>query len=146
MVIANTQLFNVCNNKNSHIFTSRGTKMAIKTLLDGNSTFTASNNDTTVIGSNTGIQTVNVAAGVTGVIIDANIERFNFVGKISDYKFISVQGTGTQVQNSAGIVIATIPSLNQSLKIMDDFQCWYNTQPTDWLTLGTKSNVMAWGK
>jgi hypothetical protein len=88
--------------------------MAIKTYVDGNSTLTVLDNGTTVIGASTGIQTVNVGSGVTGVTADANIERFNFAGNIADYKFVFVAGTGTQIQNAAGTVVATIPSLNQS--------------------------------
>jgi hypothetical protein len=79
--------------------------MAIKTYVDGNSTLTVSDSDTTVIGATAGTQTIKIAAGVTGVTTDANIERIDLAGNLADSKFVVVPGVGTQIQNSAGVVI-----------------------------------------
>ena len=86
--------------------------MAIKTYLTGNSTLTVSDNDTQVIGeSGANTQAIKIASGVTGVSTDSNIDKFNLSGNLSAYKFVA-STAGTQIQDAAGNVILTIPSLN----------------------------------
>lgn len=60
-----------------------------------------------------GAQTVKLTAAATGVRIDPNIERVEFSGPLSAYTFNAVAGVGVQVF-SGGVLVATIPSLNQN--------------------------------
>jgi Ca2+-binding RTX toxin-like protein len=87
--------------------------MAIKTYVTGNSTLTVSDNDTTVVGdaAANGTQTIKIASGVTGVTTDSNIDRVDVAGNLADFRFVTT-AAGTQIQNAAGTVVATIPSLN----------------------------------
>ena len=87
--------------------------MAIKTYVTGSSTLTVADNDTTVFGGTAGSEKVKILAGVTGAVLDANIEKIDLAGNLADYKFAFVAGVGTQIQNATGAVIVTIPSLNQ---------------------------------
>jgi hypothetical protein len=92
--------------------------MAIKVFLGSGDSFTAANNDINVVGaSGTGTEKVIVQSGVTGLKTDANIERIDVAGNLADMKFVAVAGTGMQIQNSAGVVVATIPSLNQNATV-----------------------------
>ena len=85
-------------------------------FLGTGNTFTAGDNNLTVTGAaGTKIDTVHINAGMTGIKMDANIERVEVPGALSDYSFLAVAGTGVQIQAvSNGAVIATIPSLNQN--------------------------------
>lgn len=88
--------------------------MAIKTYVTGSSTATIADNDVTVVGGTAGAEKVKILTGVTGVTADANIEKFDLAGSLADYKFVFVAGTGVQIQTAAGVVVTTIPSLNQA--------------------------------
>jgi hypothetical protein len=91
--------------------------MTIKTFINGNSTLTVSDDDTKVTGASDFFQTVIIARNAKNVETDANIERINLFDKLADYKFVSVPGVGIQIQNADNVVIATIPSMNQSMTI-----------------------------
>ena len=91
--------------------------MANKTFVS-NSTLTISDNLTEAVGSSvTGQDNVKIRAGVTGVKLDANFERIDLSGTLASYKFVVVSGTGLQIQNADSSVVATIPNINQSVKI-----------------------------
>jgi hypothetical protein len=81
-------------------------------FLGSSDSFTISTSGMTLYGS-AGNDSVTIASGVTGVKLDANIERILLAGNLADYKFAVVAGTGIQVQTAAGAVVVTIPSLNQ---------------------------------
>lgn len=86
--------------------------MAIRTYLSGNDTLTVSDNNTVIIGeSGANTQTIKIASGVTGVTTDSNIDRIDVSGNLSTYKFVA-SAAGTQIQDAAGNVMVTIPSLN----------------------------------
>ena len=57
-----------------------------KVYLGADDYFSVSNNGATIYG-NTGSDGVTIASGVSGVIIDQNIERLNFSGSSSSYTF-----------------------------------------------------------
>jgi len=79
-----------------------------KVFLDSNDkSFTVSNNNTTVYGTN-GAQAVRIAAGVTGVTFDQNVESVLFEGPMSNYTFAQA-GNGVKVF-SGSTLIATIPT------------------------------------
>jgi hypothetical protein len=71
----------------------------------GEASHVAGNNDI-YYGLTTGSQTVNIPAGVTGVVVNADVEQVNFAGNISDYKFLQ-QGNSVLVKNVAGATVAT---------------------------------------
>jgi len=58
-----------------------------KVFLGANGNNYAVNNSGTTLYGNTGIDTVTIAPGVTGVTLDQNIERINFSGASSSYAF-----------------------------------------------------------
>ena len=91
--------------------------MAIKSFVDGNSTAQAYTNDMIFVGAATGSQTIQINAGVTGVVVDANIERFVLTGNLSTYRFAAT-AAGTSVQDATGVIVATIPSLNQTATVV----------------------------
>lgn len=91
--------------------------MAIKSFVDGNSTAQAYTNDMVFVGAATGTQTIQINAGVTGVVVDANIEKFVLAGNLSTYRFAAT-AAGTSVQDANGVIIATIPSLNQDAAVV----------------------------
>ena len=72
----------------------------------GEASHVAGNNDI-YYGLTTGSQTVNIPAGVTGVVVNADVEQVNFAGNISDYKFLQ-QGNSVLVKNVAGTTVATL--------------------------------------
>lgn len=80
-------------------------------------TFTAVDNDLVIFGSTAKLETVRVASGVTGQVLDGNIERFEVAGNLADYKFVAVAGTGLQIQNAAGVTVATVATLNQNATV-----------------------------
>ena len=98
------------------VLTYVDTPPTTRIFLGTGNTFTAGDNNLTVTGAaGTKTDTVHINAGMTGIKMDANIERVEVPGALSDYSFITVAGTGVQVQSaSSGTVIATIPSLNQN--------------------------------
>ena len=92
--------------------------MANKTFVS-NSTLTISDSNTEALGSSiTGQEIVKIRSGITGVQLDANFERIDLSGTLASYKFVVVSGTGLQIQNvSNSAVVATIPNINQNVKI-----------------------------
>ena len=79
-----------------------------KIFLDTtDTTFNVNNNNTTVYGA-TGSQTVVVAAGLTGVTLDSNVEGVQFSGATTDYKYLQVGTNQFQVVNAAGVVVANL--------------------------------------
>ena len=82
-----------------------------KVFLGAADSFSLSNSGATIYGS-TGTEGVKIAAGVTDLHLDANIERVELAGNRADYQFVVVAGSGIQIQRAAGGVLATIPSLN----------------------------------
>ena len=91
--------------------------MAIKIFVDGNSTLTVADNNVSVVGAAAGSETVKILAGVTGTTLDYNIEKIELSDTLANSKMVYIAGTGTQIQNAAGVVVATIPSLNQASKV-----------------------------
>lgn len=92
--------------------------MAVRVFLGSNDSFTIASNNVSVVGAaGTGTEIVKIMSGVGGVSLDANVERIELPGALSAYKFVSIPGTGIQVQNSDGSVVGTIPSLNQTTTI-----------------------------
>ncbi|MCX7074086.1 MAG: hypothetical protein NTZ70_04625 [Methylococcales bacterium] len=91
--------------------------MAIKIFVDGNSTLTVADNNVSVVGAAAGSETVKILAGVTGTTLDSNIEKIELSDTLANSKMVYIAGTGTQIQNAAGVVVATIPSLNQASKV-----------------------------
>jgi hypothetical protein len=81
-----------------------------KVFLDSNDKFTVSDSGTSVFGkSGAGTEVVTLASGVTGLVVDQNVERVLFNGAYTDFTY---QQTGNQlkVYNSAGTtLLATIP-------------------------------------
>lgn len=119
--------------------------MAISTYMSaaGDSLTVASSNQS-VIGS-TGSQTVLVNSGVTGISLDANIERIELSGALADYRFVAVAGTGLQIQTAAGAVVNTIGSLNQNatLAFTDGSATLAQTGSTAFTVAGTSVVVGA---
>ncbi len=96
--------------------------MTIKTFVTGGTAqtaavFTVADNNAMVYGGTLGNETVRIQSGITGVSIDANIERLELSGALAAYKFVVVEGTGLQIQNTDGSVVATLPNINQNVKI-----------------------------
>lgn len=85
-------------------------------FLGANDTFTVSDCGATLIG-NLGSNTARIAAGVTGVKIDANFSRIELGGNLADYQMGVVAGTGLQLQNSSGVAVNTIASLNSDVTL-----------------------------
>lgn len=82
--------------------------MATTYLTSGETNFTVSNNNTTLIGS-TGTESVTIASGVTGVVLDQNTESVTLAGNSSTYTF---QQTGNVVNVYAAdgtTLVATLP-------------------------------------
>lgn len=82
----------------------------------GDNNFTISNSGAMLI-ANSGLDVIKLAAGVTDVKTDANVERIELAGNAADFKFGIVAGSGVQIQTAAGAVVGTIPSLNQNATI-----------------------------
>ena len=92
--------------------------MANKTFVQ-NSTFTVADNNAVAFGSSVaGTEIVKIQAGVTGVKLDANFERVILTEAVANYRFLVTAGVGFQILASDGAtVIATIPNINQDVKI-----------------------------
>jgi hypothetical protein len=88
--------------------------MATRVFLGGSDTFSASSNNLNIFGAAGGTEKLLVQSGVTGFKADGNIERFEFAGNLAQYKFVVVAGTGLQIQDSTGLVVGTVPTLNQN--------------------------------
>lgn len=96
--------------------------MTIKTFVTGGTAqtaavFTVADNNAMVYGGTLGNETVRIQSGITGVSLDANIERLELSGALAAYKFVVVEGTGLQIQNTDSTIVATIPNINQNVKI-----------------------------
>lgn len=87
--------------------------MATTTFVGSGNTFTAGDNSLIVKAATGGSETLRIN-NVTGLNVDANFERVELVGNLADYKFVITGTSGIQIVNSAGVTIATIPSLNQA--------------------------------
>lgn len=77
-----------------------------KTFLDAGDTFTFSESNNIVFGSR-GSETVKVAAGVTNLIVDANVEQVQLTNSLANYKF-KQSGNVLQIYSSANALIASI--------------------------------------
>jgi VWFA-related protein len=82
----------------------------------GGDSFIISNTGTTIYGGS-GNETIKISTGVTGVKTDANIDRLELPGALATYNFLVVAGTGIQIQTTSGVVVVTIPTLNQNATI-----------------------------
>jgi hypothetical protein len=91
--------------------------MALKTLVTGNDTVTISDNNMSVVGETGGSQKVKLAAGITGLTTNADVDSIDLAGNLADFTFLNVVGTGTQIRNAAGTVVATVPSVNNTTGI-----------------------------
>jgi hypothetical protein len=111
--------------------------MAIKTYVTGNSTFTAADNNSQVIGA-AGEQKVKILAGVTNVSLDANIEKIDLAGSLASYKFVDAP-EGIKILNAEGATVALIPSLNQAATIaFSDGSAAFTQTATGAFALGSK--------
>ena len=90
--------------------------MTTKTFISNNSSYTVYDNNLTIFGRSGGTEIVRIRAGVTGITLDANIERIDLSETLVSYKFVFVAGTGFQIQKD-GSVVATLASINQDVKI-----------------------------
>ena len=72
-------------------------------MESGDSNFTISNGGTTLYG-NAGNNNVTIAAGVTDVILDQNIERIKFSGESSSYTFKQT-GNMINVYDASGLIV-----------------------------------------
>jgi hypothetical protein len=88
-----------------------------RVFFGNNLSFTAASNDLEVIGASGGNEKLLIQSGVTGLKLDANIERVELAGNLANFKFIIIESIGLQIQNSAGVVVSTISSLNQDSTI-----------------------------
>ncbi len=77
-----------------------------KTFLDADDTFTFSESNNIVFGSR-GSETVKVAAGVTNLIVDANVEQVQLTSSLANYKF-KQSGNALQIYSSANALIASV--------------------------------------
>lgn len=91
--------------------------MTIRVFLENTDNFTLVNNGVSVSSAAGGNQRVVMAAGVTGLAADANVERIDLSGNLADYRLVAIAGTGFQIQDASGAVITTMPSLNQNTTI-----------------------------
>ena len=74
----------------------------------GDDKFTASNSGITIYGG-PGNDTVTIADGISGVVLDQNVERLNFSGTASSYSFKQT-GNKINIYNTGGTtLIASIP-------------------------------------
>jgi len=83
-------------------------------FLDSNDTFQLANG-AQVFGRSGGNETVALQSGVTGVGLDANVERLDFAQASGDVSF-QVTGDGLTVRQD-GTTLVTIPSLNQTSEL-----------------------------
>jgi hypothetical protein len=92
--------------------------MANKTFVS-NGTFTVADNDAVAFGASVaGTEIVKIQSGVTGVKLDANFERVILTEAVANYRFLVTAGVGFKILASDGVtVIATIPNINQDVKI-----------------------------
>ncbi|MDD5215528.1 MAG: hypothetical protein PHQ03_08345, partial [Methylococcales bacterium] len=88
-----------------------------KTFITSNASYTVYDNGISIYGRTGGTEIVRIRAGVTGVTLDANIERIDLSGALATYQFVFVAGAGLQIQNLDNSVVATLASINQDLKI-----------------------------
>lgn len=78
-----------------------------KLFLDTTDTsYKVSNSNTTIFGAN-GTQAVTIDGSLTGIVLDANVERVAFTGTTSDYKYKQV-GTDLEVYNAAGTLVTKV--------------------------------------
>ena len=91
--------------------------MTIRVFLENTDNFTLVNNGVSVSSAVGGNQRVVMAAGVTGLAADSNVERFDLSGNLADYRLVAIAGVGFQIQDASGAVITTMPSLNQNTTI-----------------------------
>jgi len=76
------------------------------------STWNIGNNGTTVYGTSNSTDRVSISSGVTGVVIDSTIERADFSGDMSNYKFKQGFGSNMEVQDLNGNTIMTLSSVS----------------------------------
>lgn len=91
--------------------------MTTKTFISNNSSYTVYDNNLTIFGRSGGSEIVRIRAGVTGLKLDANIERIDLSETLASYKFVFVAGSGLQIQNLDNSVVATLASINQNMKM-----------------------------
>lgn len=87
--------------------------MTIRTFLSAGDVYTVINNNVQVFGG-AGAEKVQIMSGVTGLVVDPNVDRVELSGNMSSYKFVNVAGTGLQIQDANNNVISTIASVNQN--------------------------------
>ena len=82
----------------------------IRFFLDPNNNATVSNSNVTVYGASPGNEIVTIAPGMSGILIDQNIERINFSGASISYTFrqtgnmiIVYDSTGTTLIATAAV-------------------------------------------
>jgi hypothetical protein len=79
------------------------TKTKAKIFLGGDDNFTVRDTGATLYGG-TGTDTVTIAAGMSGITLDQNIERINLVGASSSYAFKQT-GNKINVYDSTGVIL-----------------------------------------
>jgi hypothetical protein len=84
------------------------TTTSAKVYLGNNDSFTISSSGTTLYGGS-GIDTVTIAAGVTGVKLDQNVERINLPGSADSYTFKQT-GNKINIYDTSGVTqIVNVP-------------------------------------
>jgi hypothetical protein len=107
-----------------------------------NTTSTVADNDVTVIGSTGGNEVIIINSGVTGTVVDGNLEAVNLSGSLESYTFQNDAVKGLLVLN-AGNVVASFASINNTLgtliKFTDGSVSLKQNADTGAFTLGSKT-------
>lgn len=89
------------------------TMVSAQVYLGVDDNFTLGNSGTTLYGGN-GSDNVTIASGISGVVLDQNVERINFSGASGSYAFQQA-GININVYDATGAtLLATIPAQNDS--------------------------------
>jgi hypothetical protein len=80
--------------------------MAKLFLESTDTSYKVSSNNTTVFGA-TSDQAVIIDGSLTGIVLDANVERVQFTGSTTDYKYKQV-GTDLEIYNAAGALVTKV--------------------------------------
>lgn len=80
--------------------------MAKLFLESTDTSYKVSSNNTTVYGASSD-QAVIIDGSLTGIVLDSNVERVQFTGSTTDYKYKQV-GTDLEVYNAAGLLVTKV--------------------------------------
>ena len=98
-----------------NVATTPGTTLSItistskaKVYLGADDNFTVSNSGITLYG-NTGNNEITITGGVTGVILDQNIERINFAGALGNYAFKQTGNIVNVYPAGGDLIVVKVP-------------------------------------